>query len=165
MGSGSLLGFMVEPFREHPELLVMVPALVGLKGAVEVALGSRLCSAIHLGLWGPDRFWNEELRQNLIAALVLTLIGSLVVGLLGYGLASVAGDAVVSLAIYLSIALMAGLGAGISLAGVTVGIVWLSHRKGLDPDNVTAPLLTTAGDMVGLLWLLLAISLLIGGVV
>ncbi len=164
LGSGTLLGLLVEPFRERPELLVMVPALLGLKGSVEVALGSRLGSTLHLGLWGPGRFWNRELAQNLLAALVLTLVGSLMVGLLGYGLVAQDGRTETGLLVFMAVALMAGLGAGVSLMGVTVGVVWLSHRRGLDPDNVTAPMLTTAGDMVGLFWLMVAVALFFGGV-
>ena len=164
LGSGTLLGFLVEPFKDRPELLVMVPALLGLKGSVEVALGSRLGSALHLGLWGPGRFWNRELANNLAAAMLLTLVGSLMVGLLGFALVVQGGQTEMGFRLFVAVALLAGMGAGLSLMGVTVGVVWLTHRWGLDPDNVTAPMLTTAGDMVGLFWLLIAVSLFFGGI-
>ena len=164
LGSGTLLGVLVGPFKDRPELLVIVPALLGLKGSVEVALGSRLGSALHLGLWGPGRFWNRELAQNLAAALILTLVGSMMVGLLGYALAYQGGQSDIGLPVFLALALVAGMGAGTSLMGVTVGVVWLTHHRGLDPDNVTAPMLTTAGDMLGLFWLLIAVALFFGGV-
>lgn len=164
LGSGGLLTALTDPLEKYPELLVMVPALLGLKGSIEVSLGSRLGSALHLGLWGSDRFFNQELKNNLIAATLLTLGGALIIGIFGFILASFHGSTGLALSTYMAVALMAGVGAGLTLVGVTVGVVWLSHQKGLDPDNVTAPILTTSGDLLGLAWYLAAISIFVGGV-
>ena len=39
-----------------PGLIILVPAIIGMKGNIDTTLGSRLGSAIHMGVIGEQRF-------------------------------------------------------------------------------------------------------------
>jgi len=67
-----------EVYRACPELFILVPALLGLKGNLEMTLASRLSTAANLGhMDGPVQAW-EMARSNL----ALVQIQGIVVGAL-----------------------------------------------------------------------------------
>ena len=49
-------------FKEVPELFILVPALLGLKGNLEMTLASRLSTAANLGIL--DNFANAKIIGN-----------------------------------------------------------------------------------------------------
>ena len=49
-----------------PGLIVVIPAIIALRGNISTALGSRLGSAYHLGLIDADNLWNNDLKQNVL---------------------------------------------------------------------------------------------------
>ncbi|RKX70244.1 hypothetical protein DRP53_05580, partial [candidate division WOR-3 bacterium] len=58
--AGSILGRLHERLELIPGLIILVPAVMDLRGNIGTALGSRLSSALHLGIIGKhftfDRF-------------------------------------------------------------------------------------------------------------
>lgn len=65
-------------FQAIPELYILVPALLGLKGNLEMTLASRMSTQSNLGhLDDPDRAW-----QAIKANLALVQIQGIVVGAL-----------------------------------------------------------------------------------
>ena len=75
--AGSTLGVMIELLREIPGLIVIIPAIIALRGNISTAFGSRLGSAYHLGVIDADNLWNEELKQNIIGSLMLSFFVSI----------------------------------------------------------------------------------------
>ena len=84
--AGALLGSMAPTLELLPGLLVLIPAIVGLKGNIDTTLGARLGSATHMGLVTTGKGWlgNREMKQNLHAVLVLSLMMSVAAGLLAH---------------------------------------------------------------------------------
>ena len=82
--AGSTLGLMLDLFEKIPGLLVVIPAIIAMRGNISTALGSRLGSAYHLGAIDKDNLWNDDLKQNVIGSLILSLIMSLLIGILAY---------------------------------------------------------------------------------
>lgn len=167
LGVGSLLtGVVFERMtpllRSFPGLIVLVPPLIGLRGNINTTLGSRLGSAIHLGLVEPDRMWNPEVRENVLGSMALSTVMPAVAAVLAWGVSVVAGLPAMRLDLFVLVATVAGLVSGGFLAVVTLGIMVLAHRYGLDPDNVTGPGLATVGDVITLL-VLLATASILGG--
>lgn len=145
--AGSTLGMMTDLLREIPGLIVVIPAIIAIRGNISTAFGSRLGSAYHLGIIDADNLWNEELKQNIIGSLILSFLVAIIIGILAY---------VTSLLLHvypdpiklISIVLIAGVLSGIVLTLMTIGIIFLVFKRGYDPDNITGPALATFGDMV-----------------
>jgi len=152
--SGLILFGMIDEIESIVGLLVIVPAVMGMRGNISCALGSRLGSAIHMGLITKIER-NPELINNITASLTLSFIMAVVLGLVGHyvsvflGLQSQEGPMVLVL-----IAVIAGLASGIILAGVAAILATAMFRFGIDPDNVVTPALGTIGDIVTMLSIL-----------
>jgi mgtE-like transporter len=82
--TGNTLGAMVDILREIPGLIVVIPAVIALRGNISTALGSRLGSAYHLGIIDANNLWNIELKQNVIGSLILSFLMSFIIGILAY---------------------------------------------------------------------------------
>ena len=82
--AGSTLGVMSNLIREIPGLIVIIPAIIAMRGNISTAFGSRLGSAYHLGVIDEDNLWNKELMQNIIGSLVLSFLVSIIIGILAY---------------------------------------------------------------------------------
>jgi mgtE-like transporter len=64
-------------------ILVLVPAILGMRGNISCTLGSRLGSAIHLGLIDKIER-NPELINNVAGSLTLSLIMSIALGIMAH---------------------------------------------------------------------------------
>jgi mgtE-like transporter len=142
--AGLTLGSITETLEEFPGLLVMVPALVGMRGNVYGALGSRLGTAIHTGT-----FRLSTRPDSVSASLFLALIAKGVA--VAFGL-----DDTIPIPDFVVIAVVGGLVPSLVVAVITVGVAALSVRRSWDLDNVSATLVTAAGDAVTLPMLFLA---------
>jgi mgtE-like transporter len=145
--AGSTLGVMSELLREIPGLIVIIPAIIAMRGNISTAFGSRLGSAYHLGVIDADNLWNKELMQNIIGSLVLSFLVSIIIGILAYVTSLLLNVAPNPIKIIL-IVLIAGIISGVILTILTIGIVYLAFKRGYDPDNITGPALATFGDIV-----------------
>lgn len=164
--AGVVLGGMEVELARVPGLLLLVPALLAIRGNVYGSLGARLASALHQGLVEP-RFdlGDERIRAAVTAAMVNGLLVSGFAAVAGVGLLAALGRAHASLASLLSIALLAGLLSGLLLTLAVVVVVFLGYRRGLNPDTLAGPVVTTTGDVVGVATLLFAarVVLAVGG--
>lgn len=153
--SGVILSGMSNELELIPGLIVITPAVLGMRGNISCTLGSRLGSAIHMGLITKiDR--NPELVNNVSGSLLLSLIMSIILGIVGHlitiglGLQS-AGAFTLTL-----IAVIAGVSSGIILSFVAVLLAIGMFRFGFDPDNVVTPAIATIGDIVSMIMLFMA---------
>ncbi|XP_073327509.1 solute carrier family 41 member 2 [Pagrus major] len=139
-------------FQEITELFILVPAVLGMKGNLEMTLASRLSTAVNAGKMEPaSEKWmlivgNLALKQ--LQATVLGLLASMMATLLGWmAEGKMPPHHVVLLcSASVSTAFMASLLQGIIMVGVIVG----SHRLGINPDNVATPMAASFGDLITL---------------
>ncbi len=149
--AGTLFGYMKDLFIEYPGLIIIMPAVIGMRGNIVTTLGSRLGSSIHLGVIDPkDVMGNKETHENIYATLALSFIMAIVTAFVAYSSSISAGVKTISLFSLIMITVFSSFIAGIILIAVTIGIMILAFAKGLDPDNVTAPILTTVGDIISI---------------
>jgi len=154
--AGITLSLMTGLFETIPGLIVVIPAIIAMRGNISTALGSRLGSAYHLGAINSDNLWNDELKQNIIGSLILSFLVSFIIGILAYITTIIFFRNLVNidlsiLAIKLIfIVLLAGILSGIILTFMTIGIIYLVFKRGYDPDNITGPALATFGDMISM---------------
>jgi len=148
--AGSTLGVMTDLLKEIPGLIVIIPAIIALRGNISTAFGSRLGSAYHLGVIDADNLWNEELKQNIIGSLMLSFLVSIIIGILAY-VSSILMKVYPNPVKLISIVLIAGIISGIILTLLTISIIYLVFKRGYDPDNITGPALATFGDIITML--------------
>jgi mgtE-like transporter len=145
--AGSTLGLMTDLIREIPGLIVVIPSIIAMRGNISTAFGSRLGSAYHLGIIDVDNLWNDELKQNIIGSLVLSILVAIIIGILAY-VSSIILHVYPNPVKLISIVLIAGIISGLILTSMTIGIIYLVFTRGYDPDNITGPALATFGDII-----------------
>jgi mgtE-like transporter len=149
--AGLTLGAITGTIEALPGLLVLVPAAIGMRGNIFGALGSRLGTSIHTGTFRLSWRRDTVVGQNVVAAVALTLFVSAALAVLAKSVAGVFGvSETISLVDFLVISIVGGVLGSIVVLALTLGVAWLSVRRGWDLDNVAAPLVTAAGDMVTL---------------
>lgn len=163
--AGFTLGGINETLERLPGLLVLIPAAIALRGTIFGAMGSRLGTAIHAGTYRLTPRLDSVLGQNVLAAAVLSVFTSVVLAILASVITTVFGIAgAISVAEFIAISILGGLVSSAIVLVLTVVLTEMSVRAGWDFDNVMAPLVTAAGDMVTLPALFLA-TLLVGSAV
>ena len=166
--AGVVLGGMRGELRAVPGLLVLVPALLATRGNVYGSLGARISTALHQGLVEPRvRAGDERLRAAVAAALANGLLASTFAAVAAFAILTTLGTRVAPLPVLVAIAVLAGVCSGVALSAVVVTAVFAGFRRGRDPDTLVGPLVTTTGDVFGVLFLLGAVRLVlfVGGVV
>ena len=124
--AGSTLSVMTDLLEEIPGLIVVIPAIIAMRGNISTAFGSRLGSAYHLGIIDAENLWNEELKQNIIGSLILSFLVAIIIGILAYVTSILPPINVYPNPVKLiSIVLIAGVLSGIILTLMTIIIIYL----------------------------------------
>ena len=164
--AGAVLGSLTGTMERHAGLLILVPAAIGLRGNVFGSLGNRVSTSIHAGELQLRLRGSTALGQNVLAAAALTLGMSFVLVLfvvaisIGLGLGPTIGVADLSV-----VSVGGGVLASLPVLAATLGLAAGAVRFGWDLDNVTAPLVSTLGDVLTLPALWLATGVLGAGLV
>ena len=154
--AGAFLGAVSATFANRPGLLVLVPAAIGLRGNIFTPVGSRLSTAIHTGTFNLSRNPRSVLGQNVVAAVVLTIAASVLLGVVAKVIAVALGQSgSVPVADFVVVSTVGGILASAVVLASTVGIAAGAVRYDWDLDDVSAPLVSTLGDVLTLpaLWL------------
>ncbi|MBU7010413.1 MAG: magnesium transporter [Theionarchaea archaeon] len=157
---GIYLGVFSEQLELLPGLIIMVPAAIGMRGNIFASLGSRISTALHMGeLSALSR--SPLVTGNIAASLFLTLVVSFFLGVLSRITAFLFQFSSISVIDLVVVSVLGGLLSSIFILFFTLVISFQSFSRGWDPDNVTAPLITSVGDLITLPCLFVAVKLLI----
>ncbi|WP_136717143.1 magnesium transporter [Halorientalis salina] len=160
--AGVVLGGMRGEFRAVPGLLVLVPALLATRGNVYGSLGARIATALHQGLIEPRvRTGDDRLQRAVAAAIANGLLASTFAAVVAFLVLTLIGSGPAPIATLVAIALLAGLLSGIALSLTVVLVVFAGYRRGYNPDTLVGPIVTTAGDVFGVAFLLLAVRVVL----
>jgi mgtE-like transporter len=154
--AGAFLGSITGTLAEYPGLLVLVPAAIGMRGNIFGSLGNRISTTIHAGTFTLSARRDTVLGQNVLAAGILTLGISLIAAVLVKVIAVGLGlEGTIGLLDLSTIAIVGGILGSILVFVATLALATGAVRYGWDLDNVTAPLVSTLGDVLTLpaLWL------------
>lgn len=158
--AGSVLETRVEELLALPAVLVLIPPFIANCGSLGGILSSRLASKLHIGLAEPRRWPGKAAALDFSLTGLLAIIGFTGVGIIGWVGAVLAGLAPGPPWVTLAVAVIAGLMATVLVLVVAYAAAITSFRFGLDPDNHGIPVVTAAMDLLGILCLVAAISLL-----
>lgn len=135
--------------EEYRVLAIMVPTMVGLGGNLGAILSSRLSSRLHLGVATFD-VRDTGLWANIAAILALAVTVFTVLAIGSYLIGLALGIAV-ALPTLLFIALVSGLSIAVIAVVCSFGATYASYRLGIDPDDLTIPVVTNVVDVFGML--------------
>ncbi|XP_072136329.1 solute carrier family 41 member 1 isoform X3 [Mobula birostris] len=130
-----LAGFVLDIIQHWPvfkavsEIFILTPALVGLKGNLEMTLASRLSTAVQATVVG------------FLAAVAAVILGSF------------SRDHVIDLdraALLCASSTSTAFIAALSLGLVMVAVILGSRKVGINPDNVATPIAASLGDLITL---------------
>src|SRR5215213_975049 len=148
--AGIVLAGISGTLGELVGLAVLIPAAIGMRGAIFGAMGSRLSTSIQTGLFELN-LRRGVLAENVQAAAVLSLVSGVFLAILARMLCGILGvETELSAVDYIVISTAGGIIAGVLLLGITVLVARLSVARGWDMDNIAAPMLTAAGDILTL---------------
>lgn len=159
--AGIILSGMTNELEMIPGLIVIYPGVLGLRGNVSSTLGSRLGSAIHMGLITDIDRNNPELTNNISGSLLLGFIMAIVLGVLGHFVTLALGFESAGIFKLVLICSISALTSGVILSFVAVLLAIGTFRFGFDPDNVVTPSIATIGDIVSMLMLFLSAKLVV----
>jgi len=148
--TGLALGFMTNRLRFLPGLFILIPAAIGMRGNIFGALGSRLGTSIHSGLFQTN--WDRRgiLYQNIYAATLLTFMTSLFLGAAAKVVSSAFGLASISVWDFVAISVLGGVISSGVIMVLTVALAREGYKREWDLDSVAAPLITFMGDLITL---------------
>lgn len=144
----------------YPGLLLALPAFLATRGNVYGALGARIASGLHQGVLEPRLSWDRRL-VNAVAASVVNGVGiSAFVAVSSWGILLVQpGRSPAPLLVLLGILLLASVLTACVMVGGLLLVVFAGYRHGTDPDNLIGPIVTTLGDVFGVVFLAIAVGL------
>ncbi|KXB02261.1 hypothetical protein AKJ44_00900 [candidate division MSBL1 archaeon SCGC-AAA261F17] len=141
-------------------VLMMVPLINGLGGNLGSLFGARLSSALHLGTIEPKLKGQETLQINLSALGILGGVIFIFAGGLLFGMNLIGGASLLA-SLKASFAfLIAGLILTVLIALIALTAAFASYTRGIDPDNVVIPIVTSTVDLLGITCLLITVHLL-----
>ena len=146
--AGLMLASQLGIFGLSPWVITLYPIVISAKGVGSGLLSGRLSTGLHLGTIHARFFGNTKSFYKLIEALIaLTLVTSmticaisLVFGHLFWGITLADFPAIL-------VVVVATMALGLLLSFLTIKVSFISFERGLDPDVVVYPVMSTVADI------------------
>lgn len=141
-----------------PVFLISIPVINSIGGNIGSVLGARLASGLHVG-YITISLKDKEMHENLFYSLLIGFITYIILAIVIYYLALLGGLRMgIGLIEFVAILVSTGFLLICVVALMSVLTAFLSFKRGLDPDDVVAPVVTTVGDTLGIIFLFLLIG-------
>ncbi len=154
--AGIVLASAEDELEAIPGLLALIPAAIGMRGAIFGALGSRLATGILTGEFDRNLRRGSYLGRHIEAATILSIASATQAGLIAWAISLAIGLPTVPLVDLVAISLLGGLLSSLALFVVVIVLARRSASVGFNLDDAGAPIITATGDLVTLPALLLA---------
>jgi mgtE-like transporter len=161
---GLFAGFIVASqlgvFRLTPWAIAIYPAIIGAKSVIEGILSGRLSTALHLGTVYPRFSANTKSFYKLIEALIVVNLATaaamsafaLFFGHFFWEITISDFSAILSVVV-------ATMALGLTFFVVTVKVAFVSFKRGLDPDIVVYPVMSSVAGILITVFYVVALNL------
>ncbi|GLV45034.1 uncharacterized protein CBL_14393 [Carabus blaptoides fortunei] len=155
IGAGVVLGKVqhYRVFQEVDNLFILVPAILGLKGNLDMCLASRLSTQANLGnMSSSSNELSKMIIGNIAIVQVQAIVAAVLVSIFAVSMgAAMSGQFVFrdSILLTTSSVLTATVSCFI-LDFVMIGVIFASQKIKMNPDNIATPLAASIGDIVSL---------------
>ncbi len=149
--AGIYLTKMVNFLILLPGILTMLPATIDMRGNIYASMGSRLSTGLHTGEITPSLRDSKLIKENVYSSLIQTVIMATVIAFFAMVGGLIIGIQTIGFVHLFFISLFASLVAAIGLILTTILVAIFSFKRGLDPDNVSSPLIASIGDILNVL--------------
>jgi mgtE-like transporter len=141
-----------------PIFLISIPVINSVGGNIGSVLGARLASGLHVG-YIENSLNDKNMQDNVITSLLIGFISYLVLGIIIYFIALLGNNiSDLDLIEFIAIIVLTGFLLVNIVAIVSVLTAFISFKRGLDPDDIVAPVVTTVGDVFGIVFMFLIIG-------
>ena len=155
--AGQILQGKQELLVSLPIFLISIPVVNSVAGNIGSVLGARLASGLHVG-YITHSFSDKEMHNNLVVSLLIGFFTYFILAIVIYLVAlfsKIAED--IALFEFVSIIVVTGFLLICVVAIISVLTAFISFRRGFDPDDMVAPVVTTVGDIMGILFLFIIV--------
>jgi len=159
--AGLVIASQLHVFKFSPWIIAVYPAILSTKGMIAGMLTGRLGTALHVGTVKPKFIGNTRVFYKLFDAIVvMTLMTSLfmsliamIIGVFLWGIEIISFPDIM-------LAVTATMALGLTILFATVFVSFLSFRRGLDPDVVVYPIMSSSADVMITVYYMIIINML-----
>lgn len=156
--AGTILGLYLEKLILIPALFVILPGFLEMKGNIAGSLASRLSSGLFLGIIKPNKPNKHIIKGNVFASFLLAIIVSFALGILGLFFTYLVFHKLAWNLVLIPV--IAGILANLIEIPLTLSATFYFFKKGHDPNNIMGPFITSTGDVVSVISLLIAVVII-----
>jgi len=159
--AGLFLAKIMNVVEAFPGLIIMVPGFMGLRGNILGAVSARIGTGLHTGLIEPKITFRGATVTNFLASLLLSTLVNTLIGAFAYVVSLIIGVEGTILWKLTMLGAISGALASLMVGPITIMLTVLVFQRGIDPDSVMGPLVTSVGDITAVVCLFLAAQLIL----
>jgi mgtE-like transporter len=156
--AGTILAIYTDNILVIPGMFMLIPGFLEMKNAISGSLAARISSGLHLGVVKIGQKNLKLVKGNALAAFLLAMINALFLGLLVFAFNLFLFK--VYLPKIILVPLIAAVMACTIEIPVTILLTLYIFDKGHDPDYIMGPFITSLGDILSVIALLLAVMII-----
>ena len=142
-------------------LLIVVPPFINMGGDIASIIGARITSALHLGR--ITKMSDKPVYYNITASVIIAIISFAFLGLFAEIFLRMFFNTGIGFINFMLITSLAGVTTTTILSFIVVIVSFFSYIHGIDPDDTSIPIVTTLGDIIGIINLIMFAKIIIGG--
>ena len=161
--AGLWLAAMRSTLEEMTGMLVMIPPFMGMRGNISGSFSSRISTELHRGSLKPAYKLSGNTNWDIFSFFIIGTMASLMVGIFAYAtclLLNFPNAGIVKLTLT---SFIAGVISNLVMIVLTFFSTIFFFRRGIDPDTVMGPYITSIGDIVSIITLFMAARMVISG--
>lgn len=162
IGVGQLLQYGESVLiRQLPIFLISIPVINGVGGNVGSILGAHLASGLHVGSITLD-IQDKEMHEVVLTAVFMGVCTYILIAIIIYLTGMINGLQMnMDFLPFIFVITATGCLLICVLSIISVITAFISFQRGIDPDDVVSPVVTTFGDTLGIIFLFVLIGAVI----